>query len=171
MPSSLPAKPYRMMSLPLLVIVVWFWRPVHVTICALLLSPESSQLGHQPWCPYPHAGWRESLGCWIFRSPETSCISSRQVACGSVVVLRGAKAGRGAGPRGGRYSSWRRNVCTAPCLPARPGPPCTVLRGSLSSCARWAGDERGHWRVGMVSRHRLGIKRQRGSSGGRLVVL
>lgn len=32
------------MSLPLLVIVVWFWRLVHVTICALLGSPEASSL-------------------------------------------------------------------------------------------------------------------------------
>ncbi len=44
MPFSVPAKPERMMSLPPLVMVVWVWPLVHVTICALLGSPEASSL-------------------------------------------------------------------------------------------------------------------------------
>lgn len=38
--------------------------------------------------------------------------------------------------------------CTYGTMPAGPGPLCTVFRGSLSSPARWAGDERGHWEAG-----------------------
>lgn len=34
--------------------------------------------------------------------------------------------------------------CTHGMMPAGPGPLCTVFRSSLSSCARWVGDERGH---------------------------
>lgn len=38
--------------------------------------------------------------------------------------------------------------CTHGMMPAGAGPLCAVFRGSLSSCARWVWDERGHQGAG-----------------------
>lgn len=122
------------MSLPLLVMVVWVWPLVHVTICALLESPEASNLASSHDPPPPIC--------------SVQCLHTSRLPRGSVVGTRGGKELDRVRRRpncGWWNGFWRgsrqwENVETY-MMPARPSPLCTVFRSSLS--VRWAGDERG----------------------------
>lgn len=142
MPSPQPAKPWGMMSLPPLVMVVWVWPLVHVTICALLGSPEASNLASSHdiytlthfhnetisdavkcfntpegfWlCPYICAHFNTSPPRLLFQSCCTASplLSFTRWLCSRVARRKGAEQGEAQAQRSLMYGFWRGNTAQA----------------------------------------------------------